>query len=120
MGLVQQLLRGLWSRALPRRTQISRVSLMYSPELLCLPAPMATPWRERVGVLCAGSVPGRDSRQPPTPQEGSLGWAAVSWGCWEMSCAGREIGQPLLEQDMGWGCCSPPAPNPNTLAGHLF
>lgn len=79
MGLVQQLLRGLWSRALPRRTQISRVSLVYSPELLCLPAPMATPWRERVGVLCAGSVPGRDSRQPPTPQEGSLDWAGL--GC---------------------------------------
>lgn len=77
MGLVQQLLRGLWSRARtqPRRTQISRVSLMYSPELLCLPGPMATPSRERVGVLCAGNVPGRDSRQPPTPQEGSLGWA---------------------------------------------
>lgn len=122
MGLVQQLLRGLWSRARaqPRRTQISRVSPMYSPELLRLPGPMATPSRERVGVLCAGSVPGRDSRQPLTPHEGSLGWAWLPCpvACWETSCAGREKGQSLLDQHMGWGCCSPPAPNPKTLSGH--
>lgn len=48
-----------------------------------------------------------------------LGLAPVSCGCWDTSCAGRETGQPLLDQDVGWGCCSPPAPNPNTLSGHL-
>lgn len=122
MGLVQQLLRGLRSRARaqPRRTQISRVSPMYSPELLRLPSPMVTPSRERVGVLCAGSAPGRDSRQPLTLQEGSLGWAWLPCpvACWETSCAGQEKEHSLLEQDMGWRYCSPPAPNPKTLSGH--
>lgn len=88
-------------------------------------APPARPHGHTMEGTCWGALcwhcawSGLPTASDSTGEFPGLGLAPCPCGCWETSYAGRETGQPLLDQDMGWGCCSPPAPNPNTLSGHL-
>lgn len=88
-------------------------------------APPARPHGHTIEGTCWGALcwqrawSGLPTASDTTGGFPGLGLAPMSCGCWEMSCAGWEIEQPLLDQDMGWGCCNPPAPNLNTLSGHL-